>query len=116
MRAFIMVLLGAWTIAFVGSFALFFLGPDKGVGLDAGLNRLSQFMIWQAVATVLAVIALISRWASDDPLVRRLGAIPAMGIGVVVLIVGGLYLWSMTQAVDPSEAYTPPKQTTTVSE
>ena len=114
MRTILFVLLTAWAIAFFGSFIMFFVAPDKGVGLDAGLNRLSQFMIWQGIATVLAVMCLVVRWSGTDEINRRMAAIPALGFGVLVLGLGGLFLWACLNSVDPSGAYVPPKQPTEV--
>ena len=68
-RTLTMVFLALWLIAFAGAFLAFWLTPARDFGLTAGLNRISTFLGWQAVAGFLAVLA----WTTGTRLEKGTG-------------------------------------------
>ncbi|KMW59841.1 hypothetical protein AIOL_004825 [Candidatus Rhodobacter oscarellae] len=97
MRNFLIALLVFWVVAFFGSFIAFYVTPSQDLGFTAGWNKLGVFITWQGVATGLAVLCLFLRWTTSDARLRRWAAMPAIGIGILVLGLGGLLLWANLQ-------------------
>jgi len=99
-RLLALLLLG-WAIAFFGSFMAFYFTPAKDFGLAAGWNKVSVFMGWQAVATVLALFCLVMRWSSKDKITRRLAVIPTFALALMLVALAGLIFWANLQRTSP---------------
>ena len=107
------ILLLGWAIAVFGSFLAFFLTPAKDFGLTAGLNKVTVFMGWQAVATVLSFASLAMRWSSRDKITRRFAAIPALALAVMLMAFAALLFWAnMKTAPLDTTTPLPPKPVT----
>jgi hypothetical protein len=85
-----------WAVAFAGAFVAWQVTEPSDSGFTRGMNRLGVFVRWQALAAVLAVVALVlGRGQPRASLWRRLGYLPlaALGllrIGVVGAVIVGL--------------------------
>ena len=97
MRNLLFGLLLVWAIAFFGSFVVYYVTPAKDFGFTAGANRLTAFMAWQAVATVIALVCLIIRWNTKERQLRLLAAIPSSALAVLFSAVTLLIFWTYLQ-------------------
>ena len=113
MRKILGILLLAWAVAFVGSFIVFWLAPAKWPGLQAGIDRITIFFGWQAVATVLAFACLTVRWSTSHTWMRRLAAVPAIAVSVLMSALAVLFFWASVQRTAPDAA--PPSKPATVT-
>ncbi|MEL7114518.1 MAG: hypothetical protein AAGP08_02830 [Pseudomonadota bacterium] len=101
MRTVHISVLVLWAIAFFGSFIAFYVTPADDFGLAAGWNKVGVFMVWQAIATVLAVMCLVFRWATDERRLRIWSVVPAASFALLVVGLGGLILWATAQGARP---------------
>ncbi|HGG05800.1 MAG TPA: hypothetical protein ENK28_10105 [Aliiroseovarius sp.] len=97
-----------WLACFVASFVVAWLTPARDFGFTAGLNRITTFLGWQFVASVLALgLWTYGRTLEKGSTGRRLSVVPA-GFGLV-LVVGlvGVVLWVSLTKPPPEPAVTP---------
>lgn len=92
-RLFVTVLGAIWVITFAYAFVAFATTPAMDSGLTRGLNRVTAFLGWQAVAGMvgIAIFALGLRWPRRSP-IRRFTKVPvvialAQSTGLVALVV-----------------------------
>jgi len=97
-----------WAIAFFGSFIMFYLTPARDFGLAAGWNKVTVFMGWQMVATVLALACLAMRWTSRDTVTRRFAVIPSVALGVMLVALAALVFWANMDRGAPTSAPSKP--------
>lgn len=112
MQKLLVVFLLGWAVAFFGSFVAFYLTPGRDFGLSAGWNRVTVFMGWQLVAVVLALVCMFLRWSTSDPRLKRLAAIPAVAVGILVSVAAVVIFWGNIQRSPPDG--TPPSGAATV--
>ncbi len=102
MNRLLLIILAAWTVAFLGAFVAFWITPATDFGLAAGWNKVGVFMGWQGVAAVLAVLAaVVSRSVPRGERLRWLGLVP---MGFLLLLVAGvvaLIVWANMQRPPP---------------
>ena len=107
MNRILLILLAAWTVAFLGAFLAFYLTPASDFGLAAGWNKVGVFMGWQGVAAVLAILAAVaSRAVPKGERLRWIGLVP---VGFLILLVAGvvgLIVWANMQR-PPAEGAVP---------
>lgn len=93
-RGVVALSVGAWIVIFVLSFVLAKSTTPTGDGFTRGLNRVSVFFSWQAVALVVAFVAWLAglrqfadsarwRWISRLPVLGQLALI-TFGVGMFV--------------------------------
>jgi hypothetical protein len=107
MQKLLMLFLLAWAVAFFGSFVAFLLTPGRDFGLSAGWNKISVFMGWQLVAVVLALVCMVMRWSTSDPRLKRLAAIPAVAVGLLMSVAAVVLFWGNIQQAPPYDAQPP---------
>jgi hypothetical protein len=90
----VILTLGIWTALFALSFVLLFTLEPTGDGFVRGLNRVAAFLIWQGVAFIAAVIALLAGRgiSSDTPGARWFSRIPVIVQSLMLLALIGLIL------------------------
>ncbi len=99
-RWIVICTIAAWGVAFLGSFAAFYLTPARDFGLSAGWNRVSVYMGWQMAATGLAVVCLaLAQWLPRGSGLRRLALVPA---GATVLL--AVTITALTIFASPARA------------
>ncbi len=105
MNRILLIILAAWTVAFLGAFVAFWLTPATDFGLAAGWNKVGVFMGWQGVAAVLAILAaVVSRSVPRGLRLRWLGLVP---MGFLLLLAAGiaaLIIWANMQRPPPEGA------------
>ncbi len=105
MNRIFLIILAAWTVAFLGAFVAFWLTPASDFGLAAGWNKVGVFMRWQGVAAVLAILAaVVSRSVPKGERLRWLGLVP---VGFLLLLAAGvaaLIVWANMQRTPPEGA------------
>jgi len=95
-RRWLALVLLAWALAFAGAFAAWWVTEPSDSGFTRGMNRLAVFARWQALAAVLAVVALVlGRGQARPSPWRWLGYLPLAALcllvlGVVVAVIVGL--------------------------
>lgn len=100
--------LGLWLIAFVGAFVAFWLTPSEDFGLAAGWNKVGVFMMWQTVASTLAVIApIIARRLPKGSGLKKLSFVPLGFLALLAAAFAALLLWASYGQPEP-EPYAPP--------
>ncbi len=91
------VFMAAWVMAFAYAFYDFATSPADGDGFVRGLNRVTAYLGWQAIAGMMSVaIAAVGRDWPKGSAVRRLSLIP---FGVALLHIGALFavfIWAQT--------------------
>jgi hypothetical protein len=98
-----------WAVLFVLSFVLAFSLEPTGDGFTRGLNRLSALIVWQGVAILVAIVALLAGLGIDKstPKLRWVSRIPALVHLTTVLLIVGLILF-LRFTKPPAEPYVPP--------
>jgi len=100
-------------LVWLAVFAISILGPMNteatGDGVTRGLNRISAFLGWQLLATIIAiaVFCIGLRKPPLQPLARWASRLPIMLQGVLVLFFVGLIAYLNLSKPDP-EPYEPP--------
>ncbi len=94
----VILLFVIWNILFSISILSLFLLEPTGDGFARGLNRISAFLGWQAIALVVAMIAFSVgfRRFPKSRLLRWLARLPALvqlilGLGITTLIAFSVY-------------------------
>jgi len=93
----VILLLALWAMAFALSFILFAITEPSGDGFTRGINRVSLFLGWQAIAGLLAVAAFgVSRPLNGAAGMRRAASVPlavsgAVGIAFVAVVGWGIW-------------------------
>lgn len=89
-RRAIWIVLVLWTGAVVMS-ALALTAEPTGDGFTRGLNRLSGFIGWQALALILALAAwMASRPLPKSDLLRWLGRVPGWAAMALIVFIAGM--------------------------
>ncbi|MAQ83779.1 MAG: hypothetical protein CMH12_11165 [Maritimibacter sp.] len=92
--AWVKVLLAAWLVAWSGSFTALWIEPTEELGLSGNWNRLRVLMLWQAVATVLAMLCALQAPLLPRGSRRRRAAYFPLGVLVITVAVASLMaLW-----------------------
>ncbi|WP_425051827.1 hypothetical protein [Psychromarinibacter sp. S121] len=89
------VLLAAWLVAWLGSFAAFWMAPNDDLGLTRSWNKLRVLMLWQGVATLFAMLCAVQAPMLPRGSRRRRAAY--LPLGVLVATVAGasmMALWA----------------------
>ena len=82
-----------WLAVFGWSFWVFFNTPPEGDGFTRGMNRVTDFLSWQVVATLLALgVTVTGKVFARGSGLRWLSRIPAacailLGLAVIAVIV-----------------------------
>lgn len=98
-RFLLAVLLAAWAMAFAYSFYAYSSTPADGEGFTRGLNRVGQFLGWQAVAGLLGLASFaVSREAARGSGIRRVAAVPFWIALAFLALILGFYGWAMVSA------------------
>ena len=91
------VLMATWVMSFAYAFYDFATTPAGGGGFIRGLNRITEYLGWQAIAGTIAIaIAAIGRDWPKGSAVRRLSLLP---FSVALLHIAGLvavFIWAQT--------------------
>lgn len=96
------ILLMVWAAAFAWSFISFSTAAPTGDGFTRGLNRVTGFLGWQGLATILAVAVWITgRGANLTGLQKWISRTPALMALALVLAVLSLVLWSVFTKPSP---------------
>jgi hypothetical protein len=120
-RGVIALLVAGWIVLFALSFVLTKSTTPTGDGFTRGLNRVSVFFSWQALALVVAIVTWLTglRQFAGSARWRWLSRLPVMGELVLVafgVAVFGYFAWfnkpDATEAnVPPTKPVTSPAQT-----
>ncbi len=94
-RLWLMIWSAAWLMTWAGSFLALWLLEPTGDSFARGLNRIMAFLGWQGVAALfsIAVFSVSRGWPKGSPQ-RRLGTLPIVAAGVLLLIILGLFGWA----------------------
>ncbi len=94
-RFVITVLMACWALAFAYAFWAFATTEPTGDGFARGVNRISAYLGWQAIAGMFAIaIAAVGRGWPKGSGVRRLAWVP-LGLALThVAAVVGLFAWA----------------------
>ena len=92
------VILAAWVFAFGWSILGAAWAEAAGDGFTRGLNRVTHFLGWQAVAGLLGLAAFgVSRaWPADSGL-RRVSVWPLRLAILLAVALLAFYIWAMVQ-------------------
>ncbi len=101
-RNLTLLLLLLWAAAFVWSFVSTQITPATGDGFTRGMNRISGFAIWQALAFALAIgIWVLGGAFHKSTVLCRVSRVPAIAALLVVLGVLGIFAWNAFVASAP---------------
>ncbi len=94
-RFWLMVAGAGWLLAWAASVAVLWTLEPSGEGFVRGLNRVTAFLGWQAIAAMLApVVWGIGRAWPKGSAVRRLSRLPMALAVLLALVLGAVVLWA----------------------
>ncbi|MHC0052376.1 hypothetical protein [Actibacterium sp. D379-3] len=90
----IWIALALWAGAFTYSFWIFQTTQPLGDGFTRGMNRITGFLGWQVLSTVLALMVFgLGRRLPAGPQ-RRMSALPLVLAGLLAAGIAALMLWA----------------------
>lgn len=94
-RLLLVCVLSIWMLCCAGSFAAFTLTEASGDGFTRGINRVSAFLGWQAIAGCLGVwvFSLGRQWPHGSA-IRRLTLGPLILALALLAALAGVVLWA----------------------
>jgi len=92
-HAMIWLLLAAWAVA-VGLSVLPMLEPPTGDGFTRGLNRITGFFQFQALASLIGLVILALRGRTEGAWLRRLMLVPVLLAAALLLAIAGVLLYA----------------------
>ncbi len=94
-RIWLAVLMAFWLLAFGYSFVVYVTTEPSGDGFTRGLNRVTAFLAWQAIAGLLAlpVVAIGRSWPKGSG-VRFWSAVPFLCAVLLCLVIVGFFVWA----------------------
>ena len=92
-QVMIWILLAAWAVA-VGLSVLPMLEPATGDGFTRGMNRISGFFQFQALALLIGLVILAMRGRAEGSWLRRLMLVPILVAAALLLAIAGVFLYA----------------------
>jgi hypothetical protein len=89
----IWILLAAWAVA-LGLSVLPTLEPPTGDGFTRGLNRITGFFQFQALALLIGLVILALRGRAEGAWLRRLMLVPVLVAAALALAIAGVFLYA----------------------
>ena len=94
-RLWLMIWSTAWLLTWAGSFLAFWLVEPAGDGFVRGLNRVTTFLGWQGIAAMFSIpVYRVSRGWPKGSAPRRIGLVPIIAAGVLLLAILTLIAWA----------------------
>lgn len=115
-RNYLYIGLLIWLLIFGMAFVNWFFVNIDGMGFDSGLNRITNFIGWQAAATIVAItIWWFGRAFAKASSPRWLSRVPIIAFALLVLYIAGIIAYNSLFAPMPMDDNIPtPKPVTTL--
>jgi hypothetical protein len=92
----VFIALGLWALVFLWSGVNWYLSAPTGDGFTRGMNRITAFLGWQAVALGFGIVAYVfGRAQPKGSPMRWLSRVPVLIWLAEVMIVAAVILWAI---------------------